>query len=122
MNYVALLRLHSSTIEADRKMAMERRAKTRYPDGVSILVEWWPIGGKFDVVSIISSPLVIPVMELVVEWSHNFEVNIWPAIRVDDLSAVRLWELHEESQIRVEDLTTPDRRGLTSVGLGTSDR
>jgi hypothetical protein len=112
MNYVALLSLHSSMIEADRKTAMERRAGGRYPDGVSLLAEYWPIGATFDVMSIVSSARVIPVMKLVVEWSQHFDVNIWPALPVSDLSAVRLYE---ESQIRSGTLAKPHGDGLVSA-------
>ena len=109
MNYVAMLKLHASMIEADRKRAMERRAASRRPEGVLVLAEDRPIGGTFDVVSIISASLIIPVMELVVEWSQQFEVTIRPAIPASDVPALRLWELSERSRIRVEDLTNTDR-------------
>jgi hypothetical protein len=93
MNYVALMRFHSSLIEVDRHTALERRADTRYPDGVSILAEYWPIGGMFDVVSIISATKVTPVMELVAEWSQHFDINIRPAVAADEIQAAQPKEL-----------------------------
>ena len=78
MNYVALLKFHNWLIEVDRHDVLERRAGIDVPEGVSI-VEYWPIGGTFDVISVISATKVTPVMELVAEWSRHFDINVRPA-------------------------------------------
>jgi hypothetical protein len=78
MNYVALLKFHSWLIEVDRHDVLEQRSGLDVPEGVSI-VEYWPIGGMFDVVSVISATKVTPVMELVAEWSRHFDVSVQPA-------------------------------------------
>jgi hypothetical protein len=78
MNYVALLKFHNWLIEVDRHDVLERRASTNVPEGVSI-VEYWPIGGMFDVISVISATRMTPVMELVAKWSRHFDINVRPA-------------------------------------------
>jgi hypothetical protein len=84
MDFVALLRFRSSVTSAERDAAMVRRAGWKYPDGLRMIAEYWPTGSAVQVVSIFSADDFTGVMELQLEWSDVFDIDIYPAVSSED--------------------------------------
>jgi hypothetical protein len=84
MDFVALLRFRSSVTSAERDAAMARRAGWKYPDGLRMIAEYWPTGSAVQVVSIFSADDFTGVMELQLEWSDVFDIDIYPAVSAED--------------------------------------
>jgi hypothetical protein len=84
MDFVALLRFRSSVTSAERDAAMVRRAGWKYPDGLRMIAEYWPTGSAVQVVSIFSADDFTGVMELQLEWSDVFDIDIYPAVSAED--------------------------------------
>ena len=51
MEFVAFLRFRPSVSAADRDAALMRRAAWKYPDGITVLSEYWPMSGEYQVVT-----------------------------------------------------------------------
>ena len=80
MDYVALLTFRSSVTAAERDGALIRRAGWKYPDGIRLIAEYWPAAAAVQVVSIFSADSFAAVMEVELEWSDVFDIDIHPAI------------------------------------------
>ena len=84
MDYVALLTFRSSTTAAERDAALIRRAGWKYPDGIRPIAEYWPTASAVQVVTIFSADSFGPVMEVELEWSDVFDIDIHPAVSADE--------------------------------------
>jgi len=84
MDYVALLTFRSSTTAAERDAALMRRAGWKYPDGIRLIAEYWPVASAMQVVSIFSADSFAPVMELELEWSDVFDIDVHPAVSAEE--------------------------------------
>jgi hypothetical protein len=84
MDYVALLKFRSSVSGAERDAALMRRASWEYPKGIRVMAEYWPVSSAFQVVSIFSADSFEPVMEVELEWSDVFDIDIYPAVGADE--------------------------------------
>ena len=60
-----------------------RRASWQYPSGARLIAEYWPAGSQVNVVSIFSADDFAPVMELLLEWGDVFDIDIHPAVSVE---------------------------------------
>jgi hypothetical protein len=59
--------------------ALQRRAAWNYPDGVSVLGEYWPANSSPAVVSVFEADSFEPVMELGLNWGDVFDIVCSPA-------------------------------------------
>ena len=84
MDYVALLKFRSSVPAAERDGALMRRAGWQYPKGIRLIAEYWPIASAVQVVSIFSADTFEPVLELELEWSDVFDIDVHPAVAADE--------------------------------------
>lgn len=84
MDYVALLKFRSSVPAAERDGALMRRAAWQYPKGIRVIAEYWPISSAVQVISIFSVDTFEQVMELELEWSDVFDIDVHPAVSVDE--------------------------------------
>jgi uncharacterized protein DUF3303 len=84
MDYVALLRFRASVPAAERDGALMRRAAWKYPEGIRVIAEYWPTAAAVQVVSIFSADSFDSLMELELEWSDVFDIDIHPAVSADD--------------------------------------
>jgi hypothetical protein len=84
MDYVALLRFRPSVSSAERDAALARRMTWQYPDGVSVIAEYWPMSADVQVVSIFCTDNVATIMEFEFEWSDVFDIDVSPAVSSDD--------------------------------------
>jgi uncharacterized protein with GYD domain len=84
MDYVALLRYRSSVSAGDRDAALIRRTAWKYPAGVHVKAEYWPMSGDVQVVSIISADDPAAIMELVFEWNDVFDIDVSPAVSAEE--------------------------------------
>jgi hypothetical protein len=84
MDYVALLRYRSSVAGTERDAALVRRTVWEYPDGISLIAEYWPMSGDVQVISIFSTDSIAALLELEFEWSDVFDIDISPAVSAEE--------------------------------------
>jgi Protein of unknown function (DUF3303) len=84
MDYVALLRFRNSVPAAERDGALMRRAAWKYPEGVRLIAEYWPFTSALTVVTIFSADSPGQLLELELEWSDVFDIDIYPAVSADE--------------------------------------
>jgi hypothetical protein len=84
VDYVALLKFRSSVPIAERDAALMRRASWQYPKGIRVIAEYWPVSSEVTVVSIFAADSFEQLMELELEWSDVFDIDIHPAVAADD--------------------------------------
>ena len=84
MDYVARLTFRSASSAQDRDAALARRASWKYPAGIQVLAEYWPLADDLQVVAIFSADDIGPVWELVAEWDDVFDVDVSPAVSAEE--------------------------------------
>jgi len=84
MDFVALLKFRSSISAAEADAGLGRRAAWKYPDGIQVIAEYWPLSSAVQVVSILSAESVEKVMELVFEWNDIFDIDVYPAVSAEE--------------------------------------
>ncbi len=63
---------------------MARRAQWKFPEGVRIVAEYWPIGGEYSVITIAEAESIAPIMAAVVAWADVFDFTIHPAVTAEE--------------------------------------
>jgi hypothetical protein len=84
MDYVGLLKFRSSVPAEERDGALMRRAAWEYPKGVRVMAEYWPVSSAVTVVTIFSVDTFEQLMELELEWSDVFDIDIYPAVSAEE--------------------------------------
>lgn len=84
VDYVATLRFRPSVSAADRDAALVRRAGWQYPEGITLIAEYWPSSADLQVISIFSADDYAPVMQLVFDWNDVFDINVHPAVSAEE--------------------------------------
>ena len=84
MEYVALLKFRPSVSAADRDAALLRRASWKYPDGLTVISEYWPLSAEYQVVTVFAADSVAPIMEVLFEWDDVFDISVFPAISAEE--------------------------------------
>jgi hypothetical protein len=84
VDYVALLRFRASVPAAERDGALARRAGWKYPGGIRVIAEYWPISSAVTVVTIFSTDSPDTLMELELEWGDVFDIDVYPALSAED--------------------------------------
>jgi Protein of unknown function (DUF3303) len=84
VDYVALLSFRGSVPAAERDGALMRRAAWKYPDGVRVIAEYWPLSSSATVVTIFSTDSPDALLELELEWSDVFDIDVYPALSAED--------------------------------------
>ncbi len=84
MDYVALLRFRASVPAAERDGALMRRATWKYPDGIRVIAEYWPISSSATVVTIFSTDSPDALLEVELEWGDVFDIDVYPAVSAED--------------------------------------
>jgi len=84
MDYVALLRFRSSVSGGDRDAALARRGAWKYPAGIQVKAEYWPMSSDVQVVSIFSTENVAAIMEFELEWGDVFDIDVSPAVSAEE--------------------------------------
>jgi hypothetical protein len=84
VDYVALLKFRSSVPAAERDGALMRRASWEYPKGVRMIAEYWPMSSAVQVVTIFTTDSFEQVLEIELEWSDVFDIDIHPAVAADE--------------------------------------
>ena len=79
MDFVVLLKFRSSVSAAEADAGVGRRAAWKYPEGVQVIAEYWPLSSAVQVVSILSADSVEKIMEIVFEWNDVFDIDVYPA-------------------------------------------
>src|SRR5215211_269224 len=84
MDFVALLKIRSSASAAEANAALGRRAAWKYPEGIQVIAEYWPLSSAVQVVSILSADSIEKIMEVVFEWSDVFDIDVYPAATAEE--------------------------------------
>jgi len=85
MDFVVLLKFRSSVSAAEADAGLGRRAAWKYPEGVQVIAEYWPLSSAVQVVSILSADSVVKkIMEIVFEWNDVFDIDVYPAVSADE--------------------------------------
>jgi hypothetical protein len=84
VEFVALMRFRPSVPAAERDAALMRRAAWRYPDGLKVIAEYWPMSGEYQVVTVFAAETIAPLMEVEFEWNDAFDITVTPAISADE--------------------------------------
>ena len=84
MEFVALLRFRPSVPAAERDAALMRRASWKYPEGLKVISEYWPMSGEHQVVTAFEADSVEPIMEVEFEWNDVFDVTLYPAVSAEE--------------------------------------
>lgn len=81
MEFVALLSFRPG---ADRDAALIRRASYQFPEGIRPIAEYWPVSSSVQVVLVFAADSWAPVMELELEWTDAFDINVSPAVSAEE--------------------------------------
>jgi Protein of unknown function (DUF3303) len=84
MDFVALLKFRSSLSAADADAALGRRVAWKYPDGVKMIAEYWPLSTAVPVVSIMSADSMEKILEFFFEWNDVFDIDVHPAVSAEE--------------------------------------
>jgi Domain of unknown function (DUF3303) len=84
MDYVATMKFRDSVSPGDRDAGLARRAVWKYPDGIKVIAEYWPMAGDVQVVSIFSAETVESVMELYFQWNDLFDISVNLAVSAEE--------------------------------------
>ena len=84
MDFVALLKFRASLSAADADAALGRRAGWKYPDGIKVIAEYWPLSSAVQVISILAADSIEKIMEIFFEWDDVFDINIYPAVSAEE--------------------------------------
>jgi hypothetical protein len=84
MLFVMALKWQSGLTREQRDGALGRRAGWKYPDGVKLIGEHWPISEGLAVVSIFETDEPAALLEIGVTWGDVFQIEITPALSADE--------------------------------------
>ena len=84
MEFVGLLRFRPSVPAAERDAALMRRAAWKYPDGIKLISEYWPVSGDYQVVTTFAADSIASIMEVEFEWNDVFDVTVVPAVSAEE--------------------------------------
>jgi hypothetical protein len=84
VDYVARLTFRSASSAEERDAALMRRASWKYPAGIQVVAEYWPLADDVQVVAIFSAEDVGAIWELVAEWDDVFDVDVSPAVSAEE--------------------------------------
>jgi hypothetical protein len=84
MDYVAFFSGRPSVAAEQRDAALARRAKWQYPEGATMIAEYWPMSAEYQAVAIFSADTFAPVLEIQFEWNDVFDVAIYPAVSAEE--------------------------------------
>jgi hypothetical protein len=84
MEFVAFLKFRSSVPGAERDAALMRRASWQYPEGTTMIAEYWPLSGDCQVVTVFRADTFGPIMEVESEWNDVFDISIFPAVSAEE--------------------------------------
>ena len=84
MDFVALLKFRSSLSAAEADAGLGRRAAWKYPEGIQVIAEYWPLSSAVQVVSILAAESIEKIMEVVFEWNDIFDIDVYPAVSAEE--------------------------------------
>ena len=84
MDFVALLKFRSALSAAEADAALGRRAAWKYPEGIKVIAEYWPLSSAVQVVSLLAAESIEKIMELVYEWNDVFDIDVYPTVSADE--------------------------------------
>jgi len=61
-----------------------RRTKWKFPEGMKVLAEYWPIGGDYKVIIISEGDDIAPAMAAIAAWDDVLTFTITPAVEAKE--------------------------------------
>lgn len=84
MDFVVLLKFRSTLSAAEADAALGRRVAWKYPEGIKMIAEYWPLSSEVQVVGIMAAESIEKIMEVYFEWQDAFDIDIYPAVSADE--------------------------------------
>jgi hypothetical protein len=84
VDYVMLLRWKQGLTREQRDGTLANRAGWKYPAGINVIAEYWPIAEDPAVISIFQTEDIGALLEIGFTWSDTFDITTWPAISAED--------------------------------------
>ena len=84
MLFVMILKWQPGLSKEQRDGVLIRRAQWNYPEGVTLIGEYWPQVEDAAVVSIFETSDHKALMEIGFAWGDAFNIQVSPAVRVED--------------------------------------
>jgi hypothetical protein len=64
--------------------SLARRAGWKYPDGVKLVAEAWPMSPAPAVVSIFETDDISTIMQITFAWGDVFDISVYPAVSAEE--------------------------------------
>lgn len=84
MDFVMLLAFKEGLSEKERDEALIRRAQWSYPDGLTVLAEYWTANDDVAVVVVARATEFQPIWSLTATWNDKFDVTVMPAVSAEE--------------------------------------
>jgi hypothetical protein len=84
MLFVMILKWQSGLSKEQRDSVLMRRAQWNYPEGVTLIGEYWPQVEDAAVVSIFETNDHKAIMEIGFAWGDAFNIQVAPAVNFED--------------------------------------
>ncbi len=70
--------------KATQQEIIARRAQWKFPPGVRVVAEYWPIGGEYSVITITEADNIAPAIQSIGPWNDVFDFTITPAVTAEE--------------------------------------
>jgi hypothetical protein len=84
VDYVMLLRWKQGLTREQRDETLVHRAGWKYPAGLDVIAEYWPVAEDPAVVSIFRTEDIGALMEIEFTWGGTFDITTYPAVSAED--------------------------------------
>ncbi|WP_431679278.1 DUF3303 domain-containing protein [Kitasatospora sp. KL5] len=84
MLYVMTLSWQPGLTPEQRDGALARRAQWQYPDGLTVLGEYWTAAENPALVAVFEAENFSPFMDIGLTWGDVFQINTYPAVTAEE--------------------------------------
>ena len=84
MEYVAFLKFRESVSAADQDAALMRRAAWKYPDGIRVISEYWPLSAEYQVVTAFEADSLPVDHGSRLRMERRLRISVSPAVSADE--------------------------------------
>jgi len=81
--FVSLMTLKPHLSRPQIDDAAQRRARWKYPEGITLIAEYW-LQGTPQIVSIVEAQAIGPVMQATYPWADVYDIQTHPALSAED--------------------------------------
>ena len=84
MDFVILLSFKDGLTEQERDEALVRRAQWSFPEGITVLAEYWTTADEMAVVVVARADEFQPLWSVVATWQDKFDITVLPAVSAEE--------------------------------------